>query len=131
MKREFSESWCYKMLRKIRWPNGMNCLWCASPKVTTHSKSVRSPRRKYVCRDCRRTFTDLTGTPLARTNLPLGKWFLLLRFKDEGLSTSELAKELSVKWDTTLSMQRRLGIALLRPGLIWQLREAIEEHDYE
>jgi hypothetical protein len=64
---------------------------------------------------------------MARTNLPLGKWFLLLRLMNEGLGTSALARALKVKWDTTAFMQRRLGISLVRPGLIRQLRQAIEE----
>jgi Mn-dependent DtxR family transcriptional regulator len=39
-------------------------------------------------------------------------------------TTSELAKVLGVKWDTTAHMRRRLSTALARPGLVQQLRDA-------
>lgn len=124
---EFRDAWCYEILRRVRWPNGMACPLCGSLKVTTHSKSSGSPRCKYLCRDCRRTFTDLTGTPFARTNLPLSTWFLCLRLMGQGRSTSELAKALGVKWDTAAHLERRLRVALTRPGFIRQLREAARE----
>jgi transposase-like protein len=124
---EFSETWCYELLRRARWPNGITCPYCGRSRVTTHSKSARSPRRKYLCISCRRTFTDLTGTPLARTNLPLATWFRSLRLFGGGWSRSELAKELGVKWDTMGHMERRLALALARPGLVRQLRDATRE----
>ncbi len=98
--------------------------------MTTHSKSSVTARRRYLCLGCRRTFTDLTGTPLARTNLSLDKWFLCLRLMGRGRSTSELARALGVKWDTTAHMERRLGAAMTRPGLVRQLREIIERAEH-
>ncbi len=127
MRAEFSEDWCYEALRTARWPSGITCPRCGQRRVTTHSKSAKAPRRRYLCLGCRRTFTDLTGTPLARTNLPLATWFLCLRLMGEGRSTSGLAKELRVKWDTSVQLQRRLAPALARPGLVRQLRGAARE----
>ncbi len=125
MRAELSETWCYEVLRRVRWPNGIACPYCGS-RVTTHSKSTRTPRRRHLCLGCRRTFTDLTGTPFARTNLPIGKWFLCLRLLRHGHTTAELAKRLGVKWDTAAQLQRRLGVALARAGLVRLLRESLE-----
>ncbi len=122
---EFSEAWCYGMLRRVRWPEGITCPFCGSGRVTTHSKWAWTPRRRYLCVGCRRTFTDLTGTPLASTNLPLATWFLCLRLMGQGLSMSALAKELGVKWDTAAHLERRLATALARPGPVQQLGEAV------
>ncbi len=124
MSSELNETYCYEALRRSRWPNGIICLYCGERRVTTHSISARTPRRRYLCISCRRTFTDLTGTPFGRTNLPLGTWFRCLQLMEAARSTSELAKELGVKWDTSALMQRRLRLALARPGFIQQLREA-------
>ena len=99
------------------------CPFCGGIRVTTHSKPAGTPRRRYLCLGCRRTFTDLTGTPLARTNLPLGKWFFCLRLFRHGTTTTDLARALEVKWDTAVQLQRRLGVALTRPGVVRQLRE--------
>lgn len=127
---EFSEAWCYEMLRRVRWPNGITCPVCGRSRVTIHSKSAKTPRRRYLCLGCRRTFTDLTGTPLARTNLPLGKWFLCLQLLRHGRTTTDLARALEVKWDTAVQLQRRLGVALTRPGVIRQLREFMAEGEH-
>lgn len=123
----FSEVWCYETLRRLRWPRGLTCPFCESARATTHSTSARTPRRRYLCLACRRTFTDFTATPLARTNLPLRTWFACLRLFDERYTTSELAKRLGVKWETTAQMQRRLAVALGRPGLVRQLRAAVQD----
>ena len=120
---QLDEVWCYVVLRKMRWPNGIICPYCGRRKVTTHSKFATTSRRRYLCLGCRKTFTDLTGTPFARTNLSLGKWFLCLRLIEEGRSTSELAKELGVKWDTAAHIQRRLN----SPELVCKLYNMVNE----
>lgn len=125
MQAEFSEAWCYEVLRRLRWPKGIACPFCGRGRVTTHSKSARTPRRRYLCLGCRRTFSDLTGTPLSGTNLPLGTWFHCLRLMEEGHRTSELARGLGVKWDTAAHLVRRLAMALARPGFVRQLGEAL------
>ena len=128
---KFSEDRCYEILRQMRWPEGIICPLCEGKRVTTHSKFASTSRRRYLCVGCRRTFTDLTGTPLARTNLPLGTWFLCLDLIARGQRTSELAKELGVKWDTAAYMVRRLDRALIRQGFVWRLRDAVKEAQYE
>ena len=122
------EERCFAALRRLRWPSGIVCPRCGYKRVTTHSKFTRSPRRRYLCLGFRRTFTDLTGTPLTRTNLPLRSWFLYLRFRKEGGSTSDLARALGVKWDTIAHMTRRLSRT---PEWLAHLDDAMERlrHD--
>lgn len=125
MEFEFNERWCYEALRRLRWPRGVVCPSCGADHVTTHSKPTATPRRRYLCLECRRTFTDLTGTPLARTNLPLVKWFACLQLLGERRTIGEVAKQLGVKWETTAQMQRRLAVAVARPGFLRQLQAAL------
>jgi transposase-like protein len=120
----FSEARCYEMLRRVRWPDGITCPFCNQRRVTTHSKTATAPRRRYLCLTCRRTFTDLTGTPMARTNLPLAMWFCCLRLMEKGQTTSKLAKQLGVKWDTASHIQRRLITAAGPSAFIRHLRDA-------
>ncbi|MGE5303555.1 MAG: transposase [Alphaproteobacteria bacterium] len=120
-----TENWCYDALRQIRWPNGITCPHCRRRRITIHSKFVTTSRRRYLCLGCRRTFTDLTGTPFARTNLPLRKWFYCLDLIERGIAITALSKKLRVKWDTTAYMLRRL--ANMHPGIIQKLRELAKE----
>ena len=131
MKVKLDETSSYEILRALRWPKGVICPYCKQARVTTHTKSALTPRRRYLCVGCRRTFTDLIGTPFARTNLPLRIWLLSLQLIGEGLASSELAKVLEVKWDTAVHMQRRLALPLNRPGLIRRLREMLKATKYE
>lgn len=121
----FGDMECFALLRAVRWPNGVVCPRGGHTRVTTHSKTARTARRRYLCLECRRTFTDLTDTAFARTNLPLATWLRCLRLMGRGLRTSELARTLGVKWETTERMQRRLAPALIRAGLIRELRDAV------
>ena len=122
-----NEAWCYELLRRTRWPDGVTCPYCGARHATTHSKAEATPRRRYLCLGCRRTFSDLTGTPLARTNVPLGTWVACLDQLGEPSTVAELADRLGVKWETAMRMQRRLVVALGRPGLIRALRDAVAE----
>ncbi len=123
MKTQFTEEWCYQTLRRMRWPDGIVCPFCRTKRITTHTKAFETPRRRYICLRCRRTFSDLTGTPFARTNIHLVQWFRCLRLKDNGSSTAKVAKELGVKWDTASRMLRRLD----NPGLAASLLRAAKE----
>lgn len=125
MKAQFDET-SYEILRALRWPKGIVCPYCEQTRVTTHTKSVLTPRRRYLCLGCRRTFTDLTGTPFAGTNLPLRIWLLSLRLIGEVRVTSDLAKALNVKWDTAAYIQQRLATPLSGPGLIRRLRDLLK-----
>lgn len=109
---------CYEILRRTRWADGVACPLCHQRRVTMHTRPIGTPRQRYLCLTCRRTFTDFTGTPFARTNLPLETWFRCLRLMRGRPSTSELARALGVKWDTAASLQRRLTAALARPGWV-------------
>jgi len=123
---QFEEVKCYEILRRIRWPSGIRCPSCAGDRVTIHTKSPTMPRRRYLCLGCRRTFTDLTGTPFARTNLPLSRWFRCLRRMEEDCTTSELARSLEVKWDTAAHLRSQITLALREPGIVRQLCQAAQ-----
>jgi len=60
------------LLTPLRWPHGVTCPQCGPAAVGGHGRYDRCrdlPR--YRCKACRRTFMLTTGTPLARSRLPL------------------------------------------------------------
>jgi transposase-like protein len=58
------------LIDQIRAP-GRSCPRCASPHWHRHGHA--NDLQRFRCRDCGRTFNDLSGTPLARLRLR-GKW---------------------------------------------------------
>jgi len=125
------ETWCYDVLRRVRWPEGIRCPFCGRGWVTSHSKSRTTPRRRYLCFHCRKTFTDLTGTPFSRTHLKMTTWFRGMRLTAEGCSTAELARALDVKWDTASHLKRRLAPGFRSSGFVHRLHKEMQESAHE
>ncbi|MGH7444803.1 MAG: transposase [Longimicrobiales bacterium] len=50
-------------IRETRFAAGVVCVRCHSPRVRRHG--TFAGRQRYRCNTCRRTFSDLTGTPAA------------------------------------------------------------------
>ncbi|TBR26141.1 IS1 family transposase [bacterium] len=105
-------------LRRARWPEGLRCPRCASPRCGLFMNADASGRRKLRCLACGRAFNDLTGTPLARTHLPLAAWHRAARLMLDGEpSCAELSQRLRVKIATAWRLRRALRQALADPVL--------------
>src|SRR5258707_12696786 len=83
---------CNDFLESMRWPDGVECVNCASKRVSKYVKERGSrthlnpdtgeeeiravpPRILYVCLDCHRQFSVGEGTIFNDTHLDLEKWF--------------------------------------------------------
>lgn len=64
-------------IRDLRFAQGLACVRCGSSTVIRWGSF--SGRRRYHCKSCRRTFSDLTGTPLAWTKR-LSSWPVHLQY---------------------------------------------------
>ena len=64
-----------KWFEETLWPEERCCGHCGS------TRTKETPNRRpmpYWCSDCRRYFSVRTGTPIAKTNLPLRKWAIAI-----------------------------------------------------
>jgi transposase-like protein len=111
---------CYEMVRCLRWPDGVRCPDCDSPKVVKQGRDDTEPQRqRYQCRACRRRFDDLTDTIFAGHHQPLRVWVLVLYFMGLNLSNEQIAKELDLDPDDAQRMA-----TLLREGVVQRKPEA-------
>src|SRR5215475_15355456 len=86
---------CFETVRALRWPDGVRCPTCDSPKVTKPGRHDTQPERQlYLCKSCRRHFDDVTDTVFAGHHPPLQVWMLCLYFMGLNLSNAQMAKEL-------------------------------------
>jgi ribosomal protein L37AE/L43A len=69
-------------LRKKRFKEGFCCPHCESKRVIRYGKA--QGKQRYQCKECRKTFTDFTNTPLQRTQHPR-KWTAFIQFMAEGM----------------------------------------------
>ncbi|MEK7389419.1 MAG: transposase [Elusimicrobiota bacterium] len=93
-------------LQSLRWKAGLRCPRCGHRDCAIHAKG-RDGRRKLRCSGCGRTFNDLTGTPLARSHLPLTLWAKAARLMACGPQTcSSLSVKLHVKLATAWRVRK-------------------------
>lgn len=104
---------CHAFLRKLRWPRGPVCPHCEGKRCD----EVR--RRRLLCKDCRKEFSDKVGTIFEDSPLGLDKWFVALWSVvncKNGISSHELARALGVTQKTAWFMSHRCRLALEEAG---------------
>ena len=120
-----TEKKCLAFLEHMRWPKGVKCLACESPRITaitakgkTNKKTGKTgpDRELYQCNECRFQFTATTGTVYHDTHLPLSKWFLaiaLITESKKGISANQLARALGVQYRTAWYLAHRIRKAMI------------------
>lgn len=118
---------CYQMVRRLRWPEGVECPHCHANQVVKNGTDETQPeRQRYLCRMCNRSFDDLTGTVFAGHHQPLSIWMLCLYFMGLNLSNRQIAAELEMNENSIQEMTTilRNGIVAQEPSL--QLEGTVE-----
>ena len=90
------------------WHEDRYCGRCGSDN--THKTPNRKPM-PYRCRDCRKYFSVRTGTPIAKTNLPLRKWALAIYLELTSLksiASTKLASDIGVSQPAAWFMLHRI-----------------------
>lgn len=105
-----NEDRCREYLEKLRWPKGVTCLRCQSPKISRIKK-----RNKFHCDACQYQFSVKSGTIFHDTHLPLMKWFaavFLLSESKKGMSALQLKRTLKVAYKTAWYLCHRIREAV-------------------
>jgi transposase-like protein len=85
---------CRALLKKLRWPYGVECLRCKSKKVFELAEYS-----KFECGECHYQFTVTTQTIFHDTHLPLETWLmavLLIVEAKKGMSASQIKRTLAI-----------------------------------
>lgn len=80
------------------------CPHCACRQLNRHGQA--NNRQRFRCRQCLRTFNDLTGTPLARLRLR-EKWLDYIVMLREARSVRAAAAQVGVHSNTALRWRHR------------------------
>lgn len=112
---------CYEMVRRLRWPEGVECPHCHETQIAKNGRDETQPdRQRYLCRICNRSFDDLTKTVFAGHHRPLRDWMLCLYFMGLNLSNAQIAAELEMSETQTQEMTTvlRSGIVACEPDFM-------------
>lgn len=99
---------CIKYLEQMRWNGTPVCPYCGCNKSTP--KKLR-----HTCSGCSRSFSVKVGTVFQHTKLPMNKWFAaiaLILSSKKGISSLQLARQLSVNKNTAWLLQMKIRVAL-------------------
>ena len=104
---------CYRTVRELRWPDGVECPSCQSTQVITRGLDDTEPaRQRDACTDGHTRVDDLPDTIFAGQHRPLKVWILGLYCRGLHLSNEHIANELDVDRSDVQQMttQLRQGI---------------------
>lgn len=106
----------FKAVRKARFADKTACPRCGSENIKRNgavaSRDSRRPvRHRYLCKDCRRTFNDLTSSPMAGTHYP-EKWTRHIQCMLEGLTLKQTAERLDISITTAFHWRHKVLAAL-------------------
>ena len=100
---------CRELLKRLRWPYGVECLRCKSKNVFEVADF------KYECAECHYQFTVTARTIFHDTHLPLGTWFLAILLIVEarkGISANQLKRTLGIAYKTAWYLCHRIRHAM-------------------
>ncbi len=104
-------------LEKVRWPNGLACVYCGCDTVARHNEAARADRLQ--CWSCNRSFSATVGTIFHNSHVDLQRWFLLITLMlnaKKGLSAMQAARDLEMRRPTVWSMMHRIRGAMQDDG---------------
>ncbi|MCY4141191.1 MAG: IS1595 family transposase [Rhodobacteraceae bacterium] len=90
------------------WPEQRHCGKCGSTRTREVPNAKPMP---YWCSDCRSYFSVRTGTPLARSNVPMRKWAIAIYLcltSLKSVSSVKLSRDIGVKQETAWFMMHRI-----------------------
>jgi transposase-like protein len=112
-------------IREVRFNSGLACIHCGSVRIKRNGK-YRS-RQRYLCKDCGKTFNDLTASPISGTHYP-HKWLKYFHAMIDGVTLPKIAKELKIHISTAFYWRHKILNALRSLGFI-KLKGIIESDE--
>jgi len=105
------EKACIDYYIKIRYPDGVRCNHCGSPKVYQRKKNLKA----FTCNDCYNSFSPFKGTIFEHSSTDIRMWFyaihLFLNGK-KGISALQLQREIGVTYKTAWRMLQQIRKAM-------------------
>lgn len=95
----------------VRYPKGVHCFYCNSPKVYQRSDDLRF----FDCNHCGVGFSVLTGTIFHKSHIDLCRWFFAIHLflnAKKGVSGYQLQREIKVTYKTAWRMLRQIRLAM-------------------
>jgi len=119
---------CIEYLTKMRWSGKVVCAHCSHDKVY----ELKGANKRYKCASCRKQFSVIKGTIFENSPISLQKWFVaiyIITSHKKGISSCQLARDISVTQGTAWFMLQRIRFALETKTIATPTMNTIVEAD--
>jgi transposase-like protein len=111
------------MLERIRWPDGVRCVFCdhdqvyrieVKASVRKNGKKI-SARNLFKCKACRRQFSVTKGTIFEDSKIPLRTWIMVMYrmcVSKKGVSALQIKREFGLTYESAWFMCHRIRYAM-------------------
>ena len=146
-----TEEQCLKFLENVRWPEGVRCLKCESPRISKFStvegtRNYKNPktgeieertvpaRHLYQCLEsiCKHQFTAMSGTIFNDSHLPSNKWMMAVAIfcnAKKSVSAKQLQRDLELSYKTAWYLSHRIREAMSQGNIFGVKIDGVVEID--
>lgn len=93
-------------VRKQRFSEGKICPHCPSKAVVRNGLS--KGKQRYICKSCKKTFSDFTHSPIANSKKPVGKWLEYAKCMIMGYSIRKSAEIVNINIATAFFWRHKI-----------------------
>ncbi|MHC1720776.1 MAG: hypothetical protein AB9844_09000 [Clostridiaceae bacterium] len=84
-----------------------NCPYCGSMDFIKYGK-MKSHKQRYLCKNCKKTFSKNTDTPFMYSKKPLKTWLEYVLYMSEGLTLRSISCLLSISLTTAFFWRHKI-----------------------
>lgn len=96
-----------KESRNFCYSDRKECHYCGGDKINKNGKTKQG-RQRYICKECGKSFSDMTGSPLSYTKKPIDKWIKYTLCIKSGLSLRKIAEVLDINLTTSFHWRHKI-----------------------
>lgn len=93
-------------VKENRFSKGKCCPYCESDSVCRNGKY--SGKQRYICKSCRKTFTDFTYSPSYNSKKPLEQWITYAKCMIAGYTLQRCAQETGISLATSFYWRHKI-----------------------
>jgi transposase-like protein len=96
-----------KIIGKVKTDVNINCPRCRSANINKNGKT-KIRRQRYICKDCLKSFSERTDSPLWYSKKSIEQWLRYLVCIKEGFSLREAAIEIKINLTTSFHWRHKI-----------------------
>ncbi|MEQ8156824.1 MAG: IS1 family transposase [Clostridiaceae bacterium] len=103
----FNEAAIENAIGSVKSASPQECPYCSSKNINRNGKT-RQRKQRYICKSCRKSFSEMTGSPFMYSKKPLEMWIKYLFCMKENLTLREITKYLRICLTTSFHWRHKI-----------------------